>query len=161
MGRACLEIEIPRFPNWKRACELWILTGWVWKRIVLAMDSRSDTARQQGFAPATPTMAMSLDQPAAIYLPTHELAVEPMIPRTAHELTGEHAAELTPNAALVQSNADLTLTVRKLWGLHSVSFTLLAHSERPRLIGGSEVSMEKKTEREKIDRSNQSGSILF
>ena len=51
--------------------------------------------------------------------------------------------------------------VRKLWGLHSVSFTLLAHSERPRLIGGSEVSMEKKTEREKIDRSNQSGSILF
>ena len=52
-------------------------------------------------------------------------------------------------------------SVRKLWGLHSVSFTLLAHSERPRLIGGSEVSMEKKTEREKIDRSNQSGSILF
>ena len=53
------------------------------------------------------------------------------------------------------------IVVRKLWGLHSVSFTLLAHSERPRLIGGSEVSMEKKTEREKIDRSNQSGSILF
>ena len=71
----CLELEITSFPQWKRACELWNQPGWVSKRVPLAVDSRAEIARQQAFAPATTTstMAMSLDQPITIDLPTHVL----------------------------------------------------------------------------------------
>ena len=62
---------------------------------------------------------------------------------------------------LVESALKLRNTVIKLWGLHSVSFTLSVHSERPRLIGGSGVSIAKRNKSENIDRSNQSGTILF
>ena len=108
----CLEIEIARFPCWKRACELWNQPGWVSKHISLAVDSRGETARQQAFAPAipTPTMAMSLDQPVTIDdLPAHELEAEPNSPQTTQKSTGEHAAELTPDTDLVQPIAALTL----------------------------------------------------
>ena len=55
------------------------------------------------------TRAMSLDQQVTNASSAHELEVEPMSPRITHEPTGEHAAELTPNTALIQPIADLTL----------------------------------------------------
>ena len=54
-------------------------------------------------------MVMSLFQQVTITLPTHELEAGPMSPRTTQNPTGEHAAELTPDTALVQPIADLTL----------------------------------------------------
>ena len=67
-----------------------------------------------------PTMAMSLYRPISklitINLPTHNLEPEPVGPSSSrtspHSLQqqcGEHTAELTPNAALVQPIAELSL----------------------------------------------------
>ena len=67
-----------------------------------------------------PTMVMSLDrpisQPITINLPTHNLEPEPVgpsslrtSPQSLQQQSGEHAAELTPNAALVQPIAELSL----------------------------------------------------
>ena len=67
-----------------------------------------------------PTMAMSLDrpisQPITINLPTHTLEPEQAgpsssrtSPQSSQQQSGEHAAELTPNAALVQPIAELSL----------------------------------------------------
>ena len=42
-----------------------------------------------------------------------------------------------------------------------VPFTLSTRSDRPRLGGGSEVSMAEKNKRKEIDRSYQSESIRF
>ena len=67
-----------------------------------------------------PTMAMSLDrpisQPITINLPTHHLEPEPVgpsssrtSPQSLQQQSGEHPAELTPNAALVQPIAELSL----------------------------------------------------
>ena len=115
----CLELEIASFPKWKRACELWSQPGWVSKRVSLEVESRAEIARQQAFAPAmvAPTMAMSLNQPVTIDLPTHVLEPEPISPPSSQASpqssqqpqTGEHAAELTPDAALVQPIAELSL----------------------------------------------------
>ena len=80
--------------------------------MALAVDGKAETARQQAFAPAapTPTIAMSLDQPVTIALPTHILEAEPISPATTQRSTeGENAPELTPNTALVQPITDLTL----------------------------------------------------
>ena len=79
-------------------------------------------ARQQAFAPTmlAPTMAMSLDrpisQPITINLPTHDLEPDPVgpsssrtSPESSQQQSGEHTAELTPNAALVQPIAELSL----------------------------------------------------
>ena len=68
----------------------------------------------------TSTMAMSLDQPITqpitIDLPTHILGTEPISPpssqaspQSSQPQTGDHAAELTPDAALVQPIAELSL----------------------------------------------------
>ena len=118
----CLELEIASFPKWKQACELWSQPGWISKRISLAVESRAEVARQQAFAPAmvAPTMAMSLDQPVTqpitIDLPTNILGPEPVSPSSSQDSpqssqpqTGEHAAELTPDAALVRPIAGLSL----------------------------------------------------
>ena len=118
----CLELEIASFPKWKRACELWSQPGRVSKRISLAVESRAELERQQAFAPAmlTPTMAMSLshpiDRPVTLDLPTHVLQPEPVSPpstqtssQASQPQSGEHAAELTPDAVLVQSTAELSL----------------------------------------------------
>ena len=64
-----------------------------------------------------PTMAMSLNQPFTIDLPTHVLEPEPISPPSSQASpqssqqpqTGEHAAELTPDAASVQPIAELSL----------------------------------------------------
>ena len=63
-----------------------------------------------------PTMAVSLNQPVTIDLPTHILEPEPISPpssqaspQSSQQQTGEHAAELTPDAALVQPIAELSL----------------------------------------------------
>ena len=118
----CLELEIASFPKWKQACELWSHPVWISKRISLAVESRAEVARQQAFAPAmvAPTMAMSLDQPVTqpitIDLPTNILGPEPVSPSSSQDSpqssqpqTGEHAAELTPDAALVRPIAGLSL----------------------------------------------------
>ena len=64
-----------------------------------------------------PTMAMSLVQPITIDLPTHILEPEPVSPpssqaspQSSQPQTGEHAAELTPDAALVQPITELSLS---------------------------------------------------
>ena len=62
-------------------------------------------------------MAMSLNQPVTIDLPTHVLDPEPISPPSSQASphssqqpqTGEHAAELTPDAALGQPIAELSL----------------------------------------------------
>ena len=118
----CLELEVASFPKWKRACELWNQTGWISRRVALAVESRAEVARQQAFAPTmlAPTMAMSLDrpisQPMTINLPTHDLESEPVSPsssrtspQSSQPQSGDHAAELTPDAALVQPIAELSL----------------------------------------------------
>ena len=118
----CLELEVASFPKWKRACELWSQPGWISRRVALAVGGRAEIARQQAFAPTmlAPTMAMSLDrpisQPITINLPTHNLEPEPVgpsssrtSPQSSQQQSGEHAAGLTPNAALVQPIAELSL----------------------------------------------------
>ena len=109
----CLEIEIASFPHWKRACELWNQANWVSKRVALAVNSRADVARQQAFAPAmpAPVMAMSLDQPVTIALPTHIQDTEPISPPIIQGSTegGHTTAELTPDLALIQPIADLNM----------------------------------------------------
>ena len=118
----CLELEIASFPKWKRACELWSQPGWVSKRISLAVESRAELERQQAFAPAmlAPIRAMSsnqpIDRPVTLDLPTHVLQPEPVSPpstqtspQSSQPQSGEHAAELTPDAVLVQSTAELSL----------------------------------------------------
>ena len=118
----CLELEIASFPKWKRACELWSQSGWISRRVALAVEGRAEIARQQAFAPTmlAPTMAMSLDrpisQPITINLPTHNLEPDPVgpsssrtSPQSSQQQSGEHTAELTPNAALVQPIAELSL----------------------------------------------------
>ena len=77
-------------------------------------------ARQQAFAPTMLAPTMSLDrpisQPITINLPTHNLEPEPVSPslsrtspQSSQPQSGEHVAELTPNAALVQPIAELSL----------------------------------------------------
>ena len=118
----CLELEIASFPKWKRACELWSQSGWISRRVALAVEGRAEIARQQAFAPTmlAPTVAMSLDrpisQPITINLPTHNLEPDPVgpsssrtSPQSSQQQSGEHTAELTPNAALVQPIAELSL----------------------------------------------------
>ena len=115
----CLKLEIASFPKWKRACELWSQSEC---RVALAVEGRAEIARQQAFAPTmlAPTMAMSLDrpisQPITINLPTHDLEPDPVgpsssrtSPQSSQQQSGEHTAELTPNAALVQPIAELSL----------------------------------------------------
>ena len=109
----CLEIEIDSFPNWKRACELWNQANWVSKRVALAVDSRAEVARKQAFAPAMPApiMAMSLDQPVTIALPSHILETEQISPPITQETTeeGRTKAELNPDHTPTQSTAGLNI----------------------------------------------------
>ena len=135
----CLELEIASFPRWKRACELWNQPGWISKRVSLAVESRAEIARQQAFAPAmvAPTMAMSLNDPVTIDLPTHVLEPEPISPpssqaspQSSQPQTGELAAELTPDAALVQPIAELSLPA----DLSGSETTLTIVSPRPKML---------------------------
>ena len=119
----CLELEVASFPKWKRACEplepTWVdLTP---SRISRRRQSgNSETTGVRAYPCSRPTMAMSLDrpisQPITINLPTHNLEPEPVgpsssrtSPQSSQQQSGEHAAELTPNAALVQPIAELSL----------------------------------------------------
>ena len=61
-------------------------------------------------------MDRPISQPITIDLPTHNLEPEPVgpsssrtSPQFSQQQSGEHAAELTPNAALVQPIAKLSL----------------------------------------------------
>ena len=106
----------------EKSLELWSQPGWISRRVALAVESRAEPARQQAFAPTmlAPTMARSLDrpisQPITINIPTHNLEPEPVSqsssrtsPQSSKPQSGEHAAELTPDAALVQPIAELSL----------------------------------------------------
>ena len=86
------------------------------------MENRAETARQQAFAPTmlAPTMAMSRIRPSmrpiTLDLPPRVLNPEPVSPpssraspQSSQPQTGKHAAELTPNAILVQPIANLAL----------------------------------------------------
>ena len=81
----------------------------------LAAATRADTERAQKYAPqpsqstAAPTMAMSLEQPLTVKAaPVEEVAEDTAMPVTIDQ-SGEHAAELTPNAVLVDPIGELTV----------------------------------------------------
>ena len=75
------------------------------------LKHRAETRRSRTFAPPypTPTMAMSLEQPLTVEAaPADEVredAAMPLIP----DQSGEHAAELTPKAAIVDPIGGLTI----------------------------------------------------
>ena len=84
--------------------------------MVAAAESRAAGERQPDATPpasasaVAPTMAMSLDQPMSVDIPTPpaELTVESMSPQPSTTTTA--VAELTPGTAFVQSTADLAIT---------------------------------------------------
>ena len=59
----CLELEIASFPKWKRACELGSQSGWISRRVALAVEGRAEIARQQAFAPTMLAPTMATDNP--------------------------------------------------------------------------------------------------
>ena len=84
------------------------------KCVTVASSSRAEAERATTFAqppqldPA-PTMAMSLKQPLTVKAPAEEGAPEQADPPVTPDRSGEHAAELTPNAALVDPIGGLTM----------------------------------------------------
>ena len=109
----CLDYEVCNFEVWKRTCGLWKQTGWISKRVALAATSRAEAERAQKYAPqpsqstAAPTMAMSLEQPLTVEAAPVEDVTEAM-PVTPDQ-SGEHAAELTSSAVLVDPIGELTI----------------------------------------------------
>ena len=119
----CLHLEVSNFESWKKACTLWKQSGWISKRVVLAAQHKADQERAQRYAPVpqqapsgpsttAPAMAMSLEQPLAVAavslegeVATDKEAAVPVNPSPS----GEHAEELTPNAALADPIGQLTI----------------------------------------------------
>ena len=118
----CLHLEVSNFDMWKKACALWKRSGWVSKRVALAAHHRAEEERPQRYAPtllqstagpstAAPVMAMSLEQPLTVEAVsleaevTEEEAAMPVAPSPP----GEHADDLTPNAALADPIGQLTI----------------------------------------------------
>ena len=110
----CLSLEISIFETWKRAYGLWKQAGWVSKRVALAATSRAGAEGSRNFAPPpqpnpTPTMAMSLEQPLTVEAAPADEVRENAAMLVIPDQSGEHAAELTPNAALVDPIGGLTI----------------------------------------------------
>ena len=89
----CLNLEVCSFDIWKRTCGLWKQTGWISKRVALAANHQSEAERAQRYAPqpsqstATPTMAMSLEQPLTVEAaPVEEVAEDFAMPVTLTNL---------------------------------------------------------------------------
>ena len=110
----CQNLEISNFETWKGACGLWRQSGWISKRLKVTANDRAEAERAWTLAqplqpnPA-PTMAMSLEQPLTV-----EALAEEQIPEAAAlpvtpEQSGEHAAELTPTALLVDPIGGLSI----------------------------------------------------
>ena len=81
--------------------------------MAVAAASRAEAERARALAQPpnpTPTMAMSLDQQLTVDAPDDAVELSERVdqPMTADQ-SGEHAAELTPNAALVEPIDGLTL----------------------------------------------------
>ena len=84
--------------------------------VALAAHHRAEEERAQRFAPtpsqntAAPIMAMSLEQTLSVEAASleDEVTVETAMP-VAPSPSGEHTAELTPNAALADPNGQLTI----------------------------------------------------
>ena len=111
----CLHLEVTKVEIWKKACALWKQSGWVSKRVALAAHHRAEEERAQRYAPvpsqstAAPVMAMSLEQTLTVEAASleDEVTVETAMP-VAPSPSGEHTAELTPNAALADPIGQLT-----------------------------------------------------
>ena len=112
----CLHLEVTNFEMWKKACRLWKQSGWISKRVALAAQHRAEEERTQRYAPtpsqntAAPIMAMSLEQTLTGEAASleDEVTVETAMP-VALSPSGEHSAELTPNAALADPIGQLTI----------------------------------------------------
>ena len=112
----CPNLEVRNFEMWKRACALWRQTGWESKRVALAADYRAEEERAQRYAPQTvqsvtaTVVAMSLEQPLTVEdVTVEEVAEEETATPVAPTPSGEHAAELNPNAALADPIGELTI----------------------------------------------------
>ena len=110
-----LNLDVCNNEAWKRACGLGKQTGWVSMRVALAAACRAEAERALRYAPqssqstATPTMAMSLEHPLTMEAaPVQELAENTAMPVTPDQ-SGQHAAELTHNAALADPTGELTI----------------------------------------------------
>ena len=86
------------------------------KRVALAANHRAEEERAQPYAPqqsqstAAPTMAKSLEQPLTVEaVPVEEVAEDYTAMPVTPNQSGEHAAELTPNAALADPIGELTI----------------------------------------------------
>ena len=112
----CLHLEVTNFELCKKACTLWKQSGWVSKRVALAAHHRAEEERAQRYAPtpsqntAAPVMAMSLEQTLTVEAASleEEVTVETAMP-VFPSPSGEHTAELTPNAALADPIGQLTI----------------------------------------------------
>ena len=112
----CLHLEVTNFETWKKACALWKQSGWFSKRVALAAHHRAEEERAQRYAPTpsqsttAPVMAMSLEETLTVEATSleSEVTVETAMP-VAPSPSGEHTAELTPNAALADPIGPLTL----------------------------------------------------
>ena len=109
----CLKLEINNFEIGKRACGLWKQSGYKSKRVAVTANGRAEAERARAWAqllqtnPA-PTMAMSLEHLLSVEAPAEKVPEAAAVPVTPEQL-GEHAAELTPNAALVEPIGGLTI----------------------------------------------------
>ena len=109
-------LRVTKFEIWKKACALWKQSGWISKRVALAAHRRAEEERAQRYAPtpsqstAAPVMAMSLEQTLTVEAASleDEVTVETAMP-VAPSPSGEHTAELTPNAALADPIGQLTI----------------------------------------------------
>ena len=112
----CLHLEVTNFEMWKNACTLWKQSRWISKRVALAAHHRAEEERAQRYAPtpsqntAAPIMAMSLEQTLSVEAASleDEVTAETAMP-VAPSPSGEHTAELTPNAALADPIGQLTI----------------------------------------------------
>ena len=103
------------FEAWKRACGLWKQSGWVCKRVALAAACRTEAERALQYAPplaqstAAPIMVMSPEQLLTVEAtPKQGIIDNTALPVNPNQ-SGEHAAKLTPNAALTDPIGELTI----------------------------------------------------
>ena len=159
----CLKLEIASFHKWKRACELWNQPGWISKRVSLAVESRAEIARRQAYAPTMMTISpdQPIAQPISIDLPTHILAPEPVSPalsqaspQSSQPQTGEHAAELTPDSALVQPIAEMFLPGDVSEDVSNSETVITVISPQRRASVASESVEESGTTKERARRSS-------
>ena len=102
--------------EWEEEClNLEVCNFEIWKRVTPAAPCRTVAERAQRYAPqpsestAAPAMAMSLEQTLTVEAAPEEEVAEDTAMLVTPDQSGEHAAELTPNAALVDPIGELTI----------------------------------------------------